>query len=108
MKPLYSHPSFYAHIMNGLLVTIALIIVFMNFDKVKQSHNYVVRLFKATRFAQVRIFRVKSFGTYELLIIVLLFATVVGIHGISHLGLEQNYDYYPLPWVHNNVSYNVV
>lgn len=84
MKPLYTHPSFYAHVMNGILVTIALVILFMNFDKVK------------------------SFGTYELLIIVLLFATVIGIHGISHLGLERNYNYYPLPWIHDNLTYNVV
>lgn len=84
MKPLYTHPSFYAHVMNGILVTIALVILFMNFDKVK------------------------SFGTYELLIIVLLFATVIGIHGISHLGLEQNYNYFPLPWIHDNIMHNVV
>lgn len=83
MKALYTHPSFYAHVMNGILIAIALIILYMNFGKVK------------------------SFGIYEILIIVLLFATVIGIHGISHLGLEREYDFYPLPWIHDNLTYNV-
>ena len=42
---------------------------------------------------------VSSFGslrkldTYRMLVLVLLFSIVVGIHGISHLGLRKTYGY---------------
>jgi len=42
---------------------------------------------------------VTSFGslrkldTYRMLVLVLLFSIVVGIHGISHLGLRKTYGY---------------
>jgi len=42
---------------------------------------------------------VTSFGTlrkldtYRILVLVLLFSVVVGIHGISHLGLRKEYGY---------------
>jgi hypothetical protein len=42
---------------------------------------------------------VTSFGslrrldTYRMLVLVLLFSIVIGIHGISHLGLRKTYGY---------------
>jgi len=45
---------------------------------------------------------IRSFGklrgldTYRLLVLVLLSSIVVGVHGISHLGLERTYGYNPL------------
>ena len=66
MKDLYKHPSFYAHALNGILLMVAIIILFMYFDTIKKL------------------------GPFEMIIVILLFAGVIGIHGISHLGLESD------------------
>lgn len=62
-------PSFYAHAFNGLLLLVALICFFKNY-------NYIIHLDK-----------------YKLIILILLFSIAVGIHGLSHLGLEKGYGY---------------
>lgn len=72
MKIIYTSPSFYAHAIAGLLTFIALIILFMSINDIK------------------------SIGSYKLIILLLMFSAVIGIHGISHLGLEQTYKYNPL------------
>jgi len=33
---------------------------------------------------------------YRLILLVLLFSIATGVHGLSHLGLEENYGYNPL------------
>lgn len=33
---------------------------------------------------------------YQLIILILIFSIAVGIHGLSHLGLEKNYNYNPV------------
>lgn len=63
------HPSFLAHVFSGLLMGIALYIV-------------------VTCFSTLR-----KLDTYRVLVLVLLFSIVVGIHGISHLGLKKEYGY---------------
>jgi hypothetical protein len=63
------HPSFLAHVFSGLLMGIALYIV-------------------VTCFGTLR-----KLDTYRILVLVLLFSIVVGIHGISHLGLKKEYGY---------------
>ena len=69
MNNIYSHPSFYAHILNALFLLIAIIYLFMNYSQIK---------------------------TKQMIIIVLLFSIAIGIHGLSHLGLEYIYGFNPL------------
>lgn len=62
-------PSFYAHVLNGLLILLAVILMI--------KYSRVLR-------------------PYELLVIVLLFSIGIGVHGLSHLGLETVYHFNPL------------
>lgn len=72
MNKLFTHPSFLAHVGNGLLIFIALILVIKNF--------YVI----------------KNLDPYSMIMLILLASAVVGIHGISHLGLEKEYKFDPI------------
>jgi hypothetical protein len=65
------YPSIMTHVLNGLLLAFALIFMLFNLQKIK------------------------GFDVYRILVITLLFAAVIGIHSISHLGLEQQYNYIP-------------
>ena len=65
-------PSFYAHIINGLLLLLALIILCKNYAKIS------------------------SVEPYKLVVFILIFSLAVGVHGISHLGLEKIYHYNPI------------
>jgi len=69
---MYLTPSFYAHIINGVLLFMALIILFNNYSK------FVI------------------LDPYKLILLVLIFSISIGIHGLSHLGLETNYNYNPM------------
>ena len=42
--------------------------------------------------------KLQALDAYRALVLILLFAIVMGIHGISHLGLEQKYGYSPYNW----------
>lgn len=68
MNVLYA-PSFYAHLINGLLILFAVVILYNNYSK---------------------------FSRYKLLILILLFALVINVHGLSHLGLERVYGFNPI------------
>lgn len=61
-------PSFYAHVLGGVLVLIVLIKLLMNFRRVQ----------------------------YDEVMLLLALSIAVSIHGISHQGLEWRYGYYPL------------
>jgi len=65
-------PSFYAHVLNGTLTAFAVILVLANLNAIK------------------------NMNTFNMLIIVLLLAIAIGIHGLSHQGLERNYNFFPL------------
>jgi hypothetical protein len=65
-------PAFYAHALNGILLVTSLIIILLNLSKIKQ-----LEIYKQT-------------------MLLLMFTLVVGVHGLSHLGLEQVYGYNPL------------
>lgn len=69
MNEVYKHPSFYAHALNGILLLLAIYILVANFGEIR------------------------TVGSYKLIVIILLFSAVVGIHGISHLGMEKIYKY---------------
>ena len=64
-------PSIYAHIFNGLLLLTALLLLYKNFNSIKKIESY------------------------KLVNMALLFSIAIGIHGLSHLGLEKGYNYTP-------------
>lgn len=64
-------PSVIAHTLNGGLLLLGVALVLQNFASLKNMRPY------------------------EQLVLVLLFAGVVGIHGISHAKLESQYNYNP-------------
>lgn len=65
-------PSFYSHILNSFFMVLAMVILYKNYASI-------------------------SIRTpYQLVTLVLLISIAVGIHGISHLGLEKIYDFYPI------------
>lgn len=65
-------PSIAAHAFNGLLLLMALLLLGLNFSKVKLM------------------------DPFRLLVLTLLFAIAVSIHGLSHLGLEYVYHFNPI------------
>ena len=65
-------PSFYAHAINGILLLVAIILIFKNYNSIKNIDKYSV------------------------IIMILLFSIAAGVHGLSHLGLEKGYGYNPL------------
>jgi len=72
MNNIYLAPSFYAHIINGLLLLFAFVILCKNYDKIS------------------------NLEPYKIMKIIFLYSVGVGVHGLSHLGLEKNYNYNPL------------
>ena len=68
---LYNIPSFYSHVINGILLLLTLIILFKYYSSVKHIEKY------------------------KLINLVLLLSIAFGIHSISHLGLEKIYGYNP-------------
>jgi hypothetical protein len=67
-----SFPSFYAHVLNGIFLLVAIILLFKNYTSIKKIDNY------------------------KIIIMILLFSIASGVHGISHLSLEKGYSYNPL------------
>jgi hypothetical protein len=65
-------PSFYSHILNSFFMVLAMVILYKNYASI----------------------RVRT--PYQLVTLYLLLSIAVGIHGISHLGLEKIYDFYPI------------
>jgi hypothetical protein len=72
MNELLQKPSLYAHVLNAVFLLIAFILIIMNYSQ-------VVKL-----------------GAYEKITLSLLISGVVGVHGLSHLGLEGVYGYNPM------------
>ena len=68
----YLNPSFYAHIINGSMLLLACIMFLKNYKKIRDVEPY------------------------KLIAITLLFSIATGIHGLSHMGLEQIYHYNPV------------
>jgi len=66
------YPSIIAHTFSGAFLIFAFIYLIINFTKIQ------------------------NFDIYRMLIVILLFSIVLGIHGLSHLLLEKEYKYTPL------------
>ena len=71
-------PSFYAHILNGLFLLLSAVILYKNYDKITKS------------------------SPYQLLTLTLIMSIAVGIHGLSHLGLETVYGFNPMKIFYEN------
>ena len=71
-------PSFYATATTGILILILIIIGLRSYNEIKM------------------------FDTYRLLILISMFAIIISIHGVLHLGLEAVYDYNPLEILFGN------
>jgi hypothetical protein len=65
-------PSFFAHLFNGLFLFLGLLFLYKNFPKIKKL------------------------DFYKKIILFLLFSIAIGIHGLSHMGLEIFYNFNPL------------
>ena len=59
-------PSFYAHVLNALLMLLAVMLLVKHY---------------------------RTLRPYETIVLALLFSIVVGVHGLSHLGLETAYGF---------------
>ena len=75
MTNIFLIPSFYAHIFNGFLLFVAIILLIFNYSAIKRS------------------------DPYKLVMFIFIFSIAVGIHGLSHLGLETVYNF--------NILYNI-
>ena len=65
------YPSIMAHMLNGLLLFTAVVYVLFNLPKIQ------------------------TLDTYNVLLVILLFSIAMGVHGLSHLFLEKEYNYVP-------------
>ena len=83
MINIYLKPSFYAHILNAILIIAAVIISVINYNNINKLEPY------------------------KIIILLLLFAIVIGIHSLTHLGLELAYNFNPLEYSQNkNILYD--
>lgn len=67
-------PSVYAHIVGGLLVLFAFVLILAIYTQYTNM----------TR------------DTYKILMLLLMFSIATSVHGLSHLGLEVAYGYNPM------------
>ena len=65
------YPSILAHVLNGFFLLLSFLFVIIYFSKLQ------------------------GLDAYRIVVLTLLFSLVVGVHGISHLGLEREYGYSP-------------
>ena len=70
-------PAIYAHILNGTLVFTAVIFVFWNIAKLQ------------------------NIDIYKKIVLMLLIGISIGVHGLSHLGLERMMNINQMPYGRN-------
>ncbi len=66
------YPSILAHFTNGFFLFLSVLLLYYNFSKIKKM------------------------DPYKLIMLILLISIAVGVHGLSHLGLEVYYGYNPI------------
>jgi len=69
---LLTAPSFYAYVINSVFLLVAIVYAFMHSSKLR------------------------ALDSHHTLFLILLFGIAIGVHGLSHLGLETNYGFNPL------------
>ena len=80
MHPVLLYPSFYAHVLNGVFLFLAIVILYRNYSSLTKI------------------------SVYSQLILTLLLSIAIGVHGMSHLGLETIYSYHPLYYMDRNLN----
>lgn len=71
---MHFRPSIITHTLHGILAIVAIVLLFVFSNKLQ------------------------TLDAYRILVLILLFSATIGIHGISHLGLEREYGYSPYAW----------
>ncbi len=71
-------PSIYAHMMSGSVLMIGVLYFVLNMTKIL------------------------SRDPYQIVLLLLLFSLALGVHGLSHVGLESAYNYNPLALLLNH------
>lgn len=66
------YPSILSHTAGGGLLVLSVLFAVFNFSKLR------------------------SLDTFKLLLLLLMFSLATSVHGLSHLGLESEYQYSPL------------
>lgn len=66
------YPSVLAHMLNGFLLMLGFVVTFLYFSKLQ------------------------TLDAYHIVVLLLLSSVAVGVHGLSHLGLERSYNYNPM------------
>jgi thiol:disulfide interchange protein len=70
---LYENPSFYAHVINGILLLVAFIMLYINYSKIR------------------------GMEPYNLILMILAFSLATGVHGLSHMAFTHGFrTYIPL------------
>ena len=72
MEKLFTTPSIMSHMLNGGLLLLGGLLIFLNF-------SFIRRL-----------------PALQLIMLVLLLSIAVGVHGLSHVGVEKAYGYNPI------------
>ena len=52
-------------------------------------------LFTAVVYVLFNLPKIQTLDTYNVLLVILLFSIAMGVHGLSHLFLEKEYNYVP-------------
>jgi hypothetical protein len=81
MEKIYHAPSFYAHIINGILLFFAIILLYKHYTKIVNLDPII------------------------LFILILIISISIGIHGLMHLGLENVYGYNPMTIIYKYNNY---
>lgn len=68
----YTKASFYAYIVNGFLLLLAIILLYTNYDEIKKINSL------------------------QLIKLILLFSIAIGSHSLLHLGFEYIYEWNPI------------
>lgn len=76
MNKIYLVPSFYSHIINGVFLFIAFILLYKDYSKIIHLEPY------------------------KLISLMLFLSMSIGIHGLTHLGLEKVYGYNPMSTIY--------
>jgi hypothetical protein len=89
-KKWIQEPSFIASMIHGFLVLWILILIGIHSWSEKSRRKFYFRQRKQS-------FR-HTWNTYQIIILLLLLSISIGIHGLSHLGLEMVYNFHPLSY----------
>jgi hypothetical protein len=75
------YPSILAHFLNGFFLFLSIILFLFHFLKIKKMEPY------------------------KIILLTVLFSIAIGVHSLSHLGLEIYYGYNPLELFFEKLKY---